>query len=47
MNVTKETQQLSEKLTNQLGDVEVINRKISEVSWGVRVLLERLESAHV
>lgn len=47
MNVTKETQQLSEKLTNQLADVEGINRKISEVSWGMRVLLERLESAHV
>ena len=47
MNVTTETQRLSEKLTNQLAGVEVINRKISEVSWGMRVLLEKLESAHV
>ncbi len=47
MNVTTEAQQLSEELTTQLADVEVINRKISEVSWGVRTLLERLESAHI
>lgn len=47
MNVTTEAQQLSEELTTQLADVEVINRNISEVSWGVRALLERLESAHV
>ena len=47
MNVTTEAQQLSEELTTQLANVEVINRKISDVSWGVRTLLERLESAHV
>lgn len=47
MNVTTEAQQLSEELTTQLADVEVINRKISEVSWGMRTLLEKLESAHI
>ncbi|MGV4177212.1 hypothetical protein, partial [Citrobacter freundii] len=46
MNVTTEAQQLYEELTNQLAGVEVINRNISDVSWGVRALLERLESAH-
>ena len=46
MNVTTEAQQLYEELTNQLADVEVINRNISDVSWVVRTLLERLERAH-
>ena len=46
MNVTTEAQQLYEELTNQLADVEVINRNISDVSWRVRTLLEKLESAH-
>ena len=47
MNVTAEAQKLAEQLTTQLADVEMINRKISDVSWGMRTLSEKLESAHL
>ncbi|MCE9965898.1 hypothetical protein LZ654_13830 [Lelliottia amnigena] len=47
MKVTTEAQQLVEHLKEQLSSSEIMNKKISAVSWGLRTLLTDLESAHL